>query len=236
MHWSVPLVLVALLAALAMRPWRLLRGGALLTPTLATLVLLPWMWALPRMHIAPVQLQWSGACLVVLMLGWPLAIPVLCMVGSLSGWFAPQPWSGVFDSILWLGVTPATFALLLGVLIRRALGEHPFVYILGRGFFGTVLCLFLSGMLAQWSGMSIGHGNDAFSSMVARWLLAWGDAFITGMCAAIFVAFKPGWLATWSDRLYLRRPSPDSEDGRGPVPPALDLPELHQNEEDVRQG
>ena len=26
---------------------------------------------------------------------------------------------------------------------------------------------------------------------------------ITGMLCAIFVAFKPQWLATWSDRIYL---------------------------------
>jgi hypothetical protein len=30
----------------------------------------------------PLQLQWSGACLVVLMLGWPLAVPVLLAVGA----------------------------------------------------------------------------------------------------------------------------------------------------------
>ena len=30
--------------------------------------------------------------------------------------------------------------------------------------------------------------------------------FVTGMLAAIFVAFRPEWLATWSDQLYLKRP------------------------------
>ena len=46
---------------------------------------------------------------------------------------------------------------------------------------------------------------DTSLSLVARWLMAWGDAFTTGMLAAIFVAFRPQWLATWSDRLYLGR-------------------------------
>ena len=67
--------------------------------------------------------------------------------------------------------------------------------------------------------------------MVARWLLAWGDGFFTGMWTAIFVAFKPSWLATWSDRLYLRRPPPDAEADDRPVPPALDLVELHEKDE-----
>jgi uncharacterized membrane protein len=36
--------------------------------------------------------------------------------------------------------------------------------------------------------------------------MAWGDAFLTGMLTAIFVAFKPQWLLTWSDAHYLRKP------------------------------
>lgn len=212
MDWSFLLLAGALLLSLLMRPWHFLRGGALLTPMLATLVILPWLWALPRLHIMPLQLQWSGACLVVLMLGWPLAIPVLCLVGLLSAWFAPQPLAAVIDTTLWLGIIPASLALLVGWLIRRVLGEHLFVYILGRAFLGTVLCLFVTGMLAQHTGHELGRSVSADLSLVARWLMAWGDGFITGMFTAIFVAFKPSWLATWSDRLYLKDPGNRTED------------------------
>jgi len=38
---------------------------------------------------------------------------------------------------------------------------------------------------------------------LGHWLMAWGEAFATGMLVAIFVAFKPQWLATWSDARYL---------------------------------
>jgi len=102
-------------------------------------------------------------------------------------------------------VTPATLALLLGALVRRFLGTHLFVYVLGRAFLGTVLCLFASGALSQWSGHQLPGVGDELS-LVARWLMAWGDAFVTGMLTAIFVAFKPQWLATWSDPLYLGPP------------------------------
>ena len=36
-------------------------------------------------------------------------------------------------------------------------------------------------------------------------MMAWGEAFMTGMFSAIFVAFRPQWLATWSDNLYLHK-------------------------------
>jgi uncharacterized membrane protein len=36
--------------------------------------------------------------------------------------------------------------------------------------------------------------------------MAWGEALLTGMLTAIFVAYRPEWLLTWSDRRYLPRP------------------------------
>ncbi|MEO8654154.1 MAG: hypothetical protein ABI409_08520 [Ramlibacter sp.] len=198
------LVVSTLALSLALRPWRLLAGGRLLTPLLATLVLLPWLWALPALQAAPLQLQWSGACLVLLMLGWPLAIPVLCLTALLAAWIAPVGASQALGMAAWLGVVPATLALGLGAVLRQLLGTHPFIYVLGRAFLGSALCLFAAGLLRQWTGHAL-PGVASELTMVARWLMAWGDAVVTGMLTAIFVAYRPQWLATWSDALYLRR-------------------------------
>ena len=217
MELEVCLIAVALAISLWLRPWRMLSRQALgndgpsepsplVTPLLATLVVLPWLWALPTLHRMPLQLQWSGACLVVLMLGWPLAIPALVAVGGIAAVLSPSlDWADAVGTIAWQGVVPATLALALGAVIRRLIGTQPFVYVLGRAFLGTAVCLFLANVLGQWSGHSL-PGVEGDLSLVARWLMAWGDAFVTGMLTAIFVAFKPEWLATWSDRLYLRKP------------------------------
>ena len=217
MELEVCLITVALAMSLWLRPWRMLSRQALekdgpsepsplVTPLLATLVVLPWLWALPTLHRMPLQLQWSGACLVVLMLGWPLAIPALVAVGGIAAVLSPSlDWADAVGTIAWQGVVPATLALALGAVIRRLIGTQPFVYVLGRAFLGTAVCLFLANVLGQWSGHSL-PGVEGDLSLVARWLMAWGDAFVTGMLTAIFVAFKPEWLATWSDRLYLRKP------------------------------
>lgn len=220
------LALLALAAALAARPWRLLASrkplvheahgapAALWTPLLATLAILPWAWALPTLHRMPLQLQWSGACLVLLMLGWPLAVPVLLAVGAIAALVSPGlSWADALGLAVWQGVVPATLALLLGALLRRGAGTHalggvrPFVYVLGRAFLGTAACVFVAGSLSQWAGHTLpGVGEQL--SLVARWLMAWGDAVVTGMLCAVFVAFKPEWLATWSDRLYLHDKKP----------------------------
>ena len=217
MELEACLIAVALAMSLWLRPWRMLSRQALekdgpsepsplVTPLLATLVVLPWLWALPTLHRMPLQLQWSGACLVVLMLGWPLAIPALVAVGGIAAVLSPSlDWADAVGTIAWQGVVPASLALALGAVIRRLIGTQPFVYVLGRAFLGTAVCLFLANVLGQWSGHSL-PGVEGDLSLVAHWLMAWGDAFVTGMLTAIFVAFKPEWLATWSDRLYLRKP------------------------------
>jgi uncharacterized membrane protein len=199
------LLALAMLVALWMRPWRLMSGARLLSPLLACLVLLPGLWALPKLHAMPLQLQWSGACIAVLMLGWPLAVPVLVAVGVVAGLFTQEPLVAILDMAFWQGVLPATLALLMGAAIRRWIGPHLFVYTLGRAFLGTVACNFMATVLALWLGRSLpGVGTEL--SLIAYWLMAWADGFMTGMLAAIFVAFKPQWLATWSDGLYLNKP------------------------------
>jgi uncharacterized membrane protein len=74
---------------------------------------------------------------------------------------------------------------------------------MGRGFFATALALTLSGVLAAWL-FGVPASLQADDVMLARLLSAFGDAFITGMLTAIFVAFRPQWLATYADHLYLK--------------------------------
>ena len=204
MGLELPILVAALAIAVLVRPWRLLADGALLTPLLGVLVILPWLWALPRLHTMPLQLQLSGACAVTLMLGWPLAVLTLAGVGLIAAVLAPTDFDVLVTQVVWQGVVPATLALGLGALLRRWAGTHPFVYILARAFAGTVLCTFAAGSLAQMAGHELQFVGPGLSK-VARWLMAWGDGFMTGMVAAIFVAFRPQWLATWSDRLYLKK-------------------------------
>lgn len=192
-------------AAVATRPWRMLQGP-LLTPTLAALALLPWGWMLPQWLPPALPLTWSGACLLALSLGWPLSVLVLSgvalQVWAFGGWEA----EAVFTLWLWLGVLPATLTMLLGAAMRRWLPDHVFIYILGRGFLGTVLCMFVAGWLHEVAYHSLGN-IGMHDAVLARWLMAWGDGFMTGGAVAIAVAFFPQWLATWSDQRYLRHPS-----------------------------
>jgi len=199
---EIALTLLALATSLWLRPWRMLQDGELLTHLLGSLVIVGWLWALPFLHQMPLQVSWSGAPLITLLLGWPLAVPVIVALGFIVWGLSPADADAALSLVVWKGLMPATFTLLLGAGLRHWLGHHPFVYVLGRGFLGSVLCIFVSSLLAQALGHDLPNVTPGLTA-VAFWLMAWGDAFITGMLCAIFVAFKPQWLATWSDRLYL---------------------------------
>ena len=193
---------VALAVALGLRPWRAVGRTGPPWPWLAWAVLLPVFWGADRLVAMPVVQPLSGVCLLVLMAGWPLAMVALLPVAALTAWGAGLDTADTLHRAVWLGVVPGTLALGFGLGLRRWLPQHLFVFILGRAFIGTALCTAAAGALSSWLHGAPG-GLDGDDLMLGRWLAAWGDAWLCGMIVAIFVAFRPQWLATYTDRLYL---------------------------------
>jgi len=188
------------LAALAFRPWSTLRAPELRNPWVAVLVLLPGLWSAQAMLPPSLPVALSGACLLVLMFGWPLAIVTLLAVAAAAAWLGGGDFARAVELAAWNGAIPATAALAIGMATRRWLPKHMFVYILARGFLGTALATVLTAALRAW--WAPGEG----ALLTAAWLIAWGEAFLTGALTAIFVAFRPQWLLTYSDARYLPPP------------------------------
>ena len=165
---------------------------------------MPVLWTLERFAGTAAVQPMSGASLLVLMAGWPLAMLSLVPIGLLIATLGPWPPEWVLQHAVWLGVLPGTAALLIGAAVRRFLPQRLMVYILGRGFLSTWLatggCALLSvGVHPPGGGLAVGD------LMIARWLAASGEAALTGMIVSVFVAFRPEWLSTYADRLYLPR-------------------------------
>lgn len=196
------LALAAWAVALGLRPWRALAAVGPPWPWLAWCAVMPLLWTADRVVSMPVAQPLSGAALLVLMAGWPLAMLALLPVGLLVVAATGLDAWAVLHRVVWLGVVPGTLALGLGLALRRWLPRHLFVYILGRGFFATAVATAAAGVVSAW----LHGGPPGLSSgdvILARWLAAWGDAWLAGLLVAIFVAFRPQWLATYNDRLYL---------------------------------
>ena len=197
----------ALLAALALavagilRPWRATPPSWM---ALGWCLLMPLSWSTDRLSSMPLLQPLAGSCLLMLMLGWPLAVLLLVPVGAATLWLGGGAPAAVLQQAIWLGLVPMTLALALGAVLRRWLPNHLFVYILGRGFFATAVAFGVAGALSAWLN-GVPAGLSAGDVLLARGLVGSGDAFITGMLVAVFVAFRPQWLATYADRIYLPR-------------------------------
>jgi len=199
------LVAAAMLVALLFRPWSALRAPALRNPWVAAVVLLPVLWGVQAMLPGGFPARLSGACLLVLMFGWPLAVLTLVPVAAAGAWLSGAGIAQAAQLAAWNGVVPATLALGIGLASRRWLPKHLFVYILGRGFLATALAVGVAGLLRAWLAPPAA-GADAALLVAAHWMIAWGEAFMTGASTAIFVAFRPQWLLTYSDERYLPPP------------------------------
>lgn len=194
--------------ALALRPWRGVGAAGPPWPWLAWALVMPLFWVADRLVHVPLAQPLSGVCLLVLLAGWPLAMLALLPVAALAAFAAGLDTTTALHRAVWLGVVPGTLALGFGLALRRWLPHHLFVYILGRGFFGTALCTAAAGALSSWLH-GVPDSLGAADVVLGRWLAAWADAWLCGMMVAIFVAFRPHWLATYTDRLYLPpRPRP----------------------------
>jgi len=206
--WALCALILA--AALPFQPWLPLRHGPLIHPWLGAMVLLPLLWSTEHLLPNGMTMHVSSACLMTLMFGWPLAMWSLVPVALASGWIGhgqPPPLGEVVSHLTWLGLVPGTLGLFIGLAIRRLLPHHVFVFILGRAFLGSIAAVVLTGALS----LLAERKPAVFSTlewMLGYTLVAWGEGFSTGMLIAIFVAFKPEWVLTYSDARYLPRRPP----------------------------
>jgi len=158
---------LALALALALRPWRTVGAAGPPWPWLAWWAAMPLLWGADRYAAMPIVQPLSGAALLVLLAGWPLAVLAIFPVAAVT-LFAGQltPADGL-HRLVWLGIVPATLALALGAALRRWLPNHLFVYILGRGFFATMLAAAAAGALAL-AITGAPTGTTAADLLVAR--------------------------------------------------------------------
>ncbi|MCC7458880.1 MAG: hypothetical protein IT390_18035 [Nitrospira sp.] len=197
-------IVLAVAAALWARPWRSVPAGGPPWVWLALWALLPLGWSTDRLTASPLAQPLSGASLLMLLAGWPLAVLALLATAVLLITLDAFDGVAAVQHLVWLGLVPATIALAIGTATRRWLPHHLFVYVLVRGFFGTLVATVAGAWLALWQ-VGPPPGLRTEDLLIGRWLAAWGEAVVTGMLVAIFVAYRPHWLATYSDTLYLPR-------------------------------
>lgn len=203
--WLVLLLLLAAAARPALNVFRKYSSACLLA-----VVIMVCAWCLSASpddgQLAGISYHLLAVNLAALMVGIPAALwlaallflPYLALFGE--GWT-------VYPANALALLLPA---LLVNALSRQVVGRLPpniFIFIFVNGFLASAAGMMLTGLAL----VSVLDWRGAFGSAVL-WqtafpvfiLIAWAEAFLSGITTAIFIALRPQWIHTFDDKRYLQ--------------------------------
>lgn len=147
-----------------------------------------------------------GMTSVTLVLGW--CFGMLCGSLALLGQVLVmgEPLTSLPLSWLYTVAIPATLSRWLVSRLSRLRLRNLFVYTLGGGFAGGILCALALAVLALPALWLIGRG-DLAEQALATWpiiaLVLFPEGFINGMLVTAACVFFPGAVKTFDERFYL---------------------------------
>ncbi|PSJ80158.1 energy-coupling factor ABC transporter permease [Neisseria iguanae] len=144
--------------------------------------------------------------LVALMIGASAAFWLGALLLFPYIWLFGGGWQAYPINALALLLPPVAVNLLFRRLVNL-LPANLFVFIFINGFIGSAAGILFTGLVL----VSVLDWAAAFPSEVL-WstalpvfiLIAWAEAFLSGITTAIFVALRPQWLNTFDDNRYLK--------------------------------
>lgn len=149
-----------------------------------------------------------GAALLTAMFGPAIALSILFPVALLSDCLIQGDLIEAAQHYLMVCVLPTLFAYLTIQAIQRWVPKHLFVLILGNGYVAAFLSVILSGITLLLGNLFI-NGAAAHIDLEG-WLLgliiiAFMEGSLSGMLLAIFLIFRPNWVATYNEDAYMSR-------------------------------
>lgn len=199
-----------LTACAATAHWRRLADDHRQHAWLGLTVALVLMWNMPA-KIGAIDLHLAGASIAALMFGVRLgaiSLAVALGVSVITRHASGPEWAlqGITFTLL-----PAFLTVAMQRLVQARLPHHIFVYLFVSGFGATLLANSLSVLMFTWT-FSLNWADHSFNAatlpedyLAYRLLLCWGEAMLTGMLVAIFVVYRPQWVSSFRDDIYLQR-------------------------------
>ncbi|HNQ04095.1 MAG TPA: energy-coupling factor ABC transporter permease [Thiobacillaceae bacterium] len=205
LSWLLALVLMLLVARRA--AWFMLRDRANLNVFLGATVAVLGLWLIKTGIKPGLAFHLLGATALTLMFR-PLF--ALLSVGLITA--ALSVWQGEFAAFavnwLMLGALPVGVSWSIFRLVDGRLPNHLFIYIFLNAFFGAAVAILMVGLFSTaFIALSGAYSLDYLRGEYLPYflLIAWSEAFLTGMLITIMVVWRPEWVATFDDHRYLNR-------------------------------
>ncbi len=188
--------------------WRRLAEPARLNLFLGATVAVLALWQI-RTGVKPgLTFHLYGISAMTLMFGfWRASFAGVLVLLANAAFGRGNPVALGIDALL-QAVLPAAVSWGVFRLLDRRLPNHFFIYVLGNGFFGAALAVAAVG-LATTAVMALA-GVYPLDYLLTQYtpyaalLIAWAEAFSTGMAITMMAVYRPAWLETFDDARYIQ--------------------------------
>lgn len=213
-HIPTPWLLACWLAALGLAglvarraSWSMLLDRANLNVFLGATVAVLGLWLIKAGIKPGLNFHLLGATALTLMFRPLFALLALGLVTA-----AISLWQGEYAAFaanwLMMGALPVGLSWAIYRLVDGRLPNHLFIYIFLNAFFGSAIAIMMVGLVS--TGFIALAGAYPLDYLLEEYLpyyllIAWGEAFATGMLVTLMVVWRPEWVATFDDRRYLNR-------------------------------
>lgn len=188
-------------------PWRHLAQPGLQHLWMASCVGLMVAWSIKAGIRPGLNFHVLGATLLTLMFGPRLAIIALAVTLTGVTLAGGAGWQSMGLNLLLMAGLPVLFSYLLYSQAHHKLPHNVFIYIFIDAFIASGLSVVLLGLadtllLSLAGAYSLEYlSHDYLPYFI---LMGWSEAMLTGMAVTLMVAYRPHWLITFSDRLYIK--------------------------------
>jgi uncharacterized membrane protein len=200
---------VVLLLAAMSAPWRAWLGDRERQWVwLGSLALLVGLWSMKAGFTPGLSLRFLLVSALTLMHGWQLAVIGSAMALAVLCYAGQADWASFGADLLCMAVVPAAATAWLHEFVHARLPHNYFVYFFVTVFVGSALAYNLAGLarvgiLAGSGSLDAAHVGPEYFAVLP--LMSFGEAFVNGMVMAMMVVYRPTWVMSFDDRLYLRR-------------------------------
>ncbi|HPR05653.1 MAG TPA: energy-coupling factor ABC transporter permease [Denitromonas sp.] len=188
-------------------PWASLRRPERINVWLGTSVALMVVWRMKAGVLPGLDLHLLGAMVATLLFGPQLAMALLGIVLAAVMLATGGDWPSLGLNWLVMVVWPVLVADGVRRLVAWRLPRHFFVYVFVVAFFGSAATVMAQGVLAS-VVLSVAdvYSLDFLASDYLPYflLLGFSEAWLSGAVITVMVIYRPDWVASFDDHLYLK--------------------------------
>lgn len=206
-YWAAWLVWLPLLArSFFQAPWHRLKNPDQMNVWLGMVVVLTLVWSLKAGVKPGLAFHLLGATVFTLSFGPHLAFIGLCVVLAGVTLNGDAGFLAYATNALLVGGVGVALSQWFCRAVWRSLPAHFFVYVFVNGFLGAALTTIGVGFFVTLF-LSL-SGVYAWDYLISEYfpyfmLLAFSEAWLTGMLMTLFVVYRPDWVVSFDDARYL---------------------------------